>query len=218
VTPPRVTVLQLDTRFPRIPGDVACMDTYARPPQILRVAQAGVARVVAPDPENVDIAPFLEAMDQATGDVIVTSCGFLAPFQDRLAAATDRPVIASALGALDHMAGVRPEDLAILTFDAAALGPAHLGGRAGYCASLLGLPEGGHLRLVIAQDGRNLDPGRAAQEVAALLPHHVTTVLLECTNLPPYKPDLRAVRDVVIHDILTEIERRAPGAIAPVHL
>ncbi len=52
-----VTVLQLDTDFPRIAGDVGCKESYARPPQIIRVKGASVGRIVTDRPQDIDIAP-----------------------------------------------------------------------------------------------------------------------------------------------------------------
>lgn len=74
---PSVTVLQLDTDFPRVPGDVARPDTYIGDVEILRIPNATVGQIVRADPAAIPIAPFEQAMHQATGDRIVTSCGFL---------------------------------------------------------------------------------------------------------------------------------------------
>lgn len=222
---PRVTVLQLDTGFPRIPGDVACPVTYRGKPTMVTIPRASVAQVVRRDPSALDIAPFETAARGATGSVLATSCGFLAPWQDRLAKVAPVPVVASALGALERagrpgdLEDMTPTNTLILTFDAEALGPAHLGARPDFAASVIGLPVDNHLRRVIAEDLRSLDTLRAEREVADLLRAHLRPglrhLLLECTNLPPYKAALRAVADLRITDILTEIERTAPGAILP---
>lgn len=218
---PALTVLQLDTAFPRIPGDVAAPQTYVAPPEILRIARATVARVVTDRPATLDLSPFDAAIARARGAVLTTSCGFLAPFQTRFAALTDRPFVASALAALpgllrDHA----PGDVLILTFDAGSLTPAHLGGQGG--VDILGLPPGSHLRQVITGNLPDLDAGRAGSEIGDLLrarlrPHH-RHILLECTNLPPYKPAIRAVTGLPVTDILTCIEAARPGTVAPAFL
>ena len=77
----RVSILQLDTKFLRIPGDIGCKKTFIEPPQHLIVEGATANKVVTSRPENIDITPFLEAAQSATGDILTTSCGFLAPFQ-----------------------------------------------------------------------------------------------------------------------------------------
>lgn len=242
---PRVSVLQLDTGFARIPGDIGCAQTFRTAPEIRRIARASVARIVTADVGSVDIAPFVAATGEATGDIVTTSCGFLAPFQAALAAATARPVIASALAALPRLMALHgPAAVAVLTFDAARLTPAHLGGL--HPGAVIGLPPGSHLRDIIANDRpglaespatgtvvdaktsaagqprAGLDPDRAATEILALLraslPRGTRALLVECTNLPPYKAAMRRVFDGEIADILTCIEAACPGAIAPAHL
>ena len=90
---PALSVLMLDTAFPRIAGDVACPDSYREAVELIRVP-ARVADVVRADPEALDVAPWEDALARARGDVVTTSCGFLAPWQAHLAALADRPVLA----------------------------------------------------------------------------------------------------------------------------
>lgn len=219
----RVSILQLDTRFPRVPGDVACPATYLGQSQIIRVPAATVGQIVSDRPDLIDITPFEAALAQATGDIIVTSCGFLSYWQDHLAALTPRPFIASALTALTELSTqYNPGEVLIVTFDAARLGPMHLGGHTDYAAGIVGLPRDMHLRQVITQDRPDLDQAVAEREMAAFVesalePQH-RHILLECTNLPPYKSALRKVTDLQISDILTQIERALPGAVHPQHL
>ncbi|CTQ51207.1 hypothetical protein [Jannaschia donghaensis] len=217
---PALTVLQLDTRFPRVPGDVACARTYRAPVEIIRIPRATVARVVTDRPDTIDLAPFDAAIARARGDVIVTSCGFLAPHQARLAARTGRPFIASALGALVELSETHgPRGILIATYDWGSLTAAHL---AGYDCDIVGLPEDSHLRRVIAGDMATLDTARAGEEVAAAIRAHLRShhrhILLECTNLPPYKAAIRAIADLPITDILTCIEAVRPGTVRPAFL
>ncbi|WP_308916291.1 hypothetical protein [Jannaschia sp. LMIT008] len=208
---PRLTILQLDTHFARIPGDVACPDSYAAAIEILRVP-ATVRDVVHDAPEDIDIAPFEDALQRARGDVITTSCGFLAPWQDHLCSLVDRPVLASVLN------GPPVADALVMTYDAAALGPAHLYGWGD--AAIVGLSRGLHLRDVI---GRNapLSFARAEAEVVSL--GHValrdrSAIVLECTNLPPYAPALRMGLERPVHHILTALEALSPGLVRPAYL
>ncbi|UWR21913.1 aspartate/glutamate racemase family protein [Sulfitobacter sp. S190] len=216
-----LTVLQLDTHFPRVAGDVGSPHSYLEVPQIIRVPGAGVAGIVTDRPQDIDITPFQDALAQAHGDLVVTSCGFLAPWQDHLAAQTDRPFIASALSALDDLAQFfTPSEVLIVTFDAARLGAAHLGQHADFAGSICGLPPDMHLRRVIEGDSDTLDTARATQDLVGLLQTHVDPVahrhiLLECTNLPPYAPALRATFGLAVTDVLTCIERARPGTVKP---
>lgn len=217
---PAVTVLQLDTHFPRVPGDVGCPETYLNEVEILRVPQATVGEIVSDRPDLIDIDPFADAIRRAKGDVIVTSCGFLSFWQDQLAALTDRPFISSALAALDRLAiDHDPAAILIVTFDSDRLTAAHLGKHPAFAQSVVGLPADSHLRQVIAGDLPQLDIARAKAEFVTLAKRHLTPthdhILLECTNLPPYKTGLREIGTWPVTDILTEIEFHRPGTIMP---
>ncbi|WP_299416734.1 hypothetical protein [uncultured Sulfitobacter sp.] len=217
---PRVTVLQLDTDFPRIAGDVASPESYSRAPQIIRIAGASVGRIVTNRPQDIDIAPFEEALSAANGDVIVTSCGFLSYWQGHLAALTDRPFISSALVALDRLSQrYSPDALRILTFDANSLNAAHLGAHKAYTGSIIGLNERQHLRQVISGNMANLDADKAGLQIAERLITSQTRahahILLECINLPPYRAAIQAATNLPVTDILTQIEATCPGAVAP---
>ena len=98
---PTVSVLQLDTHFPRIPGDVGSKASYLGPIEIIRIPQATVRAIVSDRPDRINIVPFEGALRIARGDVIVTSCGFLAYWQVHLQRSTRRPFISSALMALE---------------------------------------------------------------------------------------------------------------------
>jgi len=215
-----VTVLQLDTDFPRVAGDVGCAQTYIGDIEILRISNATVGQIVSTNPAAITIAPFEDALAQARGDVIVTSCGFLSYWQTLLAKQTGRPFISSALTALPDLCERHaPQDILTVTFDADSLNGNHFGA---YQTDVIGLPPDMHLRQVISQNLTTLDVARATQEIADFValqckPHH-THILLECTNLPPYKHALSAQTGLPITDILTCIETVREGTIQPAYL
>ena len=221
----RVSVLQLDTRFCRVPGDVGCADSYVNDPEIIRVPRASVADVVSDQPNQIDLDPFLKAIEQATGDVIVTSCGFLSPFQGELQNVTDKPVIASVLNMLSDLKVPKgAERSSVLTFDATRMVETHFPNP--YSAGdfhVVGLRPDNPLRQRIEGDiPDRFDPSDMQEAVmhdfAAAMTPTTETVILECTNLPPYKPQMRRNRNVRIVDILSAIEHIAPKTIAPQYL
>ncbi|SFI33756.1 hypothetical protein [Jannaschia pohangensis] len=220
---PAITVLQLDTGFPRIPGDVACPDTYLGAAELLIVPGATVRRIVSDRPDLIDIAPFEAALARARGEVIATSCGFLSYWQDHLARRTKMPVIASALTALPRLARDHaPGEILILTFDAARLNRLHLGAQGDHMAGLVGLPPQMHLRQVIEDNRATLDPNLATRELVDFVtgcqrPGH-RHILLECTNLPPYAAALQRATGLPVSSILTEVEAMRPGTVAPKYL
>ncbi|MEM7438920.1 MAG: hypothetical protein AAF393_04920 [Pseudomonadota bacterium] len=210
-----LSVLQLDTRFPRVPGDVACAQTFVEPPEIIEVPRATVARVVTDDPKAVDLTAFRDAARKAKGRVVTTSCGFLAPFQEVLQRDCRGLFVASALGALRRLESEHGQGrVLVVTFDAQKLGDAFLPAK----TPRVGLSPDMHLRKVIEGDLPDLDTTCAQSELVdlllrAVLQHDPSAILLECTNLPPYKTALRTVFGGPFHDILTEIERVTPGSV-----
>lgn len=220
---PAVSVLQLDTNFPRVPGDVGCPETYCGCLETILVGNATVDKIVNDRPDLNDILPFELALNRATADVVVTSCGFLSYWQGHLAAQTSKPFISSSLIALEHLSVTHaPGEVLILTFDATSLTARHLGRYADFATGIVGLPNGMHLEQVISQDLRTIDAAQVNEELSdfvsgQLRPHH-KHLLLECTNLPPYKAVLRNVAQLPVTDILTEIEAARPGTVQPMFL
>ena len=92
-------VLMLDTRFPRLPGDIGNARTFPFPVRYRTVRGASPARVVM-DRDPALLEPFIAAARELEAEgvrAITTSCGFLAMFQRELAASVRVPVFASSL-------------------------------------------------------------------------------------------------------------------------
>ena len=222
-----ISLIQLDTSFPRIPGDIGAAETWSCGLDVRRIPDLSVAQVINAAPGDTDISAAEEAVKTASGDLVATSCGFLCYWQDRLAATCRAPFISSALLDLPRLTQVFPGDeLAILTFDNEVLAaPAFAAALGGFAGPVLGLPPRAHLRQVIAGDLPHLDPALAEAELIDLVAGLVRdraaagsplrALLLECTNLPPYKQALKARFDLQIFDILTLIDRHKTGMVDP---
>ena len=94
-----IGILMLDTRFPRLPGDIGNATTFSYPVMYKIVEQATVDRVVKAADAGL-IEPFVRAgmeLIQNGARAIVTSCGFMAIFQKELAQALPVPVFTSSL-------------------------------------------------------------------------------------------------------------------------
>ena len=222
----KLTVLQLDTAFPRLPGDVASPDSYDCTVDIVTIPAATVASIVTDQPEHTDISGFEAAIDMIDdkamdGDIITTSCGFLCYWQKHLASRTRLPFISSALIDLPRLTAKYGQRLGILTFDANTLGkPAYAEAMAGFDGSVLGLPTDAHLRQVILQNAVQLDSQRVEAELVELIRTMISetpidALLLECTNLPPYKAALKAEFGIEIYDILTVLNNIDAQMVKP---
>lgn len=217
---PSITVLQLDTNFPRLAGDIGNPETFSCPLEVMRIPGSLVQNIVTAQPDKIDIAPFELAAQQAKGTLIATSCGFLSPFQSALELATSKPIVTSALIALPYLVkDFLPSELMIVTFDGTKLNRSHLHGCPDYQSSIVGLPKDSHLRAVIEQDLTVLDRKTAEADVVQLVRsarrRSTRAILLECTNLPPYKAALMRATGLPVFDILSVIEAKIPTVIAP---
>jgi hypothetical protein len=220
----RVSVLQLDTKFLRIPGDIGCEETFVEPPQYLVVKDATVREVVTSEPQNIDIGPFLEAAKSATGDILTTSCGFLAPFQKEIQESLDIPVVVSSISQLSEIEKIySPEQLLILTIAADKLCAKHLPEEyKKYSECICGLGKSSYLHKVIYEDMMIFDEEKVADELLTVFKEacndNTDALLLECTNMPPYKQDLKQFKPVKIFDILSAIEALLPNTVKPTYL
>ena len=215
-------VIVLDTRFPRPPGDIGCPETYARagiPAQLLTVAGASARRVVQTQDPGL-LGPFTDAarsLAKRGARLITTSCGFLAAWQAELQAAVDVPVIASSLLQCAELPAP-----GIVTFDAASLHHSLLQ-RAGVPdgTPVEGLTPGCELQARILADDTALDLPQAQKDVVSAAVRlvsrcpQVQTVVLECTNMPPYRSAVeqatgRPVRD--LETLLLAAWRRAQSS------
>lgn len=203
-------VIVLDTHFPRPPGDIGCPATWARAgiPARLHVVAGASARRVVQDQDPALLGPFIDAARALATEgarLITTSCGFLAAWQAELQAAVPVPVIASSL--------LQCADLpvpGIVTFDAASLHPALLR-QAGVPdgTPVEGLAPGCELQSRILADDTVLDLAQAQQDVVSAAVRlvsrhpHVQTVVLECTNMPPYRAAVALATGRPVHDLET---------------
>lgn len=210
-----IGILMLDTRFPRIPGDIGNPETFPFPVRYLRIPGATADRVVRRKPADL-LPAFIRGAQELEAEgvaAITTTCGFLARFQPELAAAVRVPVCTSSLllvPLVHRMLGPKAI-VGILTIDASALGAAELAG-AGVSPDVpvvvAGLEGGAEFARAILEDRPALDADaarqehvRVAQRLSAAHPE-VRALVLECTNMPPYREAIRAATGLPVFDIV----------------
>jgi len=203
-------ILMLDTRFPRIVGDIGNPASFDFPVILRTMEGIGPNDAVAAHPDKPRVMAALADNARKLADAgaagISTSCGFLALYQDDLAKVSPVPVATSALLLIAKLKGRR---VGVLTASARNLTPAHLTavGAPGD-TPVEGMPEGGSFAATFIKNGTTLDRAAVEREAIAagrvLLKKHpdVDTIVLECTNLPPYKPALQRALGLPVHDVL----------------
>jgi hypothetical protein len=214
---PAIGVIMLDTRFPRLLGDIGNALTWPFPVTYRVARGAYPARMARAEPDGALLAPFVEAarhLETQGARAIATSCGFLAAYQRELAAAVSIPVFSSALLQVPMAARtMRPgQRVAILTA-AGLLNERHFNG-VGWSAEdipvvQLAPPPDSHFIATFVGNAATADPALLRREVARLTERLVAehddvgAVVLECANLAPFAPIVRRIANVAVFDLYT---------------
>src|SRR5439155_16963653 len=126
----RVGILMLETRFPRIPGDMGNALSWPFPVLYKVVPGASPHRVVFDKAAGL-LDAFLDAATELVrlgADGITTTCGFLSLYQRELAAHVGVPVATSSLMQIPFIERLLPPGrrVGVLTVSAANLSEEHL--------------------------------------------------------------------------------------------
>lgn len=201
-------IVMLDTRFPRPPGDVGHPDAFGVPKELRVVRGVWPERVVqsASGLRAGRVLPafvaVVQGLERDGALAITTSCGFLALLQKELQAAVRVPMISSALMLLPRLLRSQPR-VGVLTISAGRLGEEHLRA-AGVPRERLRdvpvqgvAPESEFVRRILGNEP-GMDLAQAGRDVVAAAlalkarEPALTDVVLECTNMPPYRTAIEA--------------------------
>lgn len=206
-------VLMLDTTFERLPGDVGHRSSWPFPVLFKVVDGASARRVVYRT--DADLLPaFLAAGHElvaAGARLITTSCGFLALFQRELSAALPVLVASSALLQVPWLQALQPPGrrVGIITASERALAARHLAA-VGVAPDtpVAGFAPTSHFhRVIVDGEALPLDRDQVAIELVEVASRlrltypEVSSIVLECTNLPPWSARLQRDTGLPIHDI-----------------
>lgn len=211
-----IGVLCLESHFPKPPGHIKNPSSLPFP-----VLYEMIDGVTVPDllnnPSPDLLEPFLtgaKKLEREGVRAITGSCGFLALFQKELAAAVDIPVFVSSLIQVPlafHMAGASAP-VGVLTADASALTNAHFKavGAGGIPVAIQGMEDSTEFAEVILKYQRTAmetdlieaEIIEAAQNLLAREPT-IRSIVLECTDMPPYAARLQQDLQIPIFDLTT---------------
>lgn len=213
-------ILMLDTRFPRIPGDIGNARTFPFPVRYLTVKGASPKRVVEEGDLSL-LGPFIAAARELEAEgmkAITTSCGFLALFQKELSASVSVPVFTSSLLQIPFLFSLfgGAGKAGVLTARAASLDARHFEqcGAAGLPLAVAGMDDSPEFTRVFLDRGEPgsvpvLDVKLAEAELRAvarrLVNEHpdITFIVLECTNMPPFRKAIQESCGRPVFDIVT---------------
>ncbi|MCP4008038.1 MAG: aspartate/glutamate racemase family protein [Proteobacteria bacterium] len=207
-----VGILMLETRFPRIPGDIGNAATWPFPVLYKVVRGATPDKVVRQGARGL-LDHFISAAKELVADGadgITTNCGFLTLFQDELATAVDVPVATSSLLQVPLIQKLLPpgKKVAVLTISKSTLTEKHLlAAGVPLGTAIMGTDQGQEFTRAILDDEMELNISKARSDLLdagqQLMQSHPDTgaVVLECTNMVPYAADLRTALGVPVYSI-----------------
>lgn len=206
-------ILMLDTQFPRPIGDIGNPGTFSYPTRFKCIPNASPVRVIHEQAAGL-LDAFCDGARELERDgcaAIVTSCGFLALHQQRIADSVCIPVATSSLLLIPLLTKLFSAGgkIGVLTASANSLSSEHLiAVGASPDTPVMGVEEGGEFARVIIGDqpeGRfDLIRDEVVEAARRLMATHATirALLLECTNMRPYAADIRRQCGVPVFDLV----------------
>jgi len=210
-----IGMLMLDSKFERFNGDIGNAQTWPFPVQY-KIVRGAVPNKVVDTLNNRHLFQlFADAADELIRegvDGITTTCGFLALYQQELAAHCSVPVATSALLQVPMVARVLPKGKrpGILTFSAESLTMHHL--------AAVGIdPDTPVVGLAVASEfQRSIREGDDTVPFEVLKAEALDTaermlkddpsigaIVCECTNITPYSHEINRRLGVPVFDMVT---------------
>ncbi len=205
-------ILMLESRFPRIPGDVGNASTWDFPVHYKVVKGASPDKVVRRGAEGL-LEAFISAGQELIDmgvDGISTNCGFMTLLQAEMSQALSVPVAASSLMQVPMVQATLPpgKRVGIITISESTLSDAHLASaNLPLDTPVIGTDAGEEFTRAILDDEPYLDTVQSERDIVAagktLLDRHpeVGSVVLECTNMVPYAAALQRELALPVYSI-----------------
>jgi hypothetical protein len=211
-----VGILVLDTKFPRMPGDIGFAGTWPFP-VLYKVVRGATGERVTTAKANDRSTGLLDAFLKAGAELVdegadglTTTCGFLSLYQKELAAHCGVPVAASSLMQIPLVERLLPpgKRAGVLTFDASRLTREHLvAAGASPDTPVVGTENRREFWRYMAQEGKSVDIAAARVDIIdageELVARHdnIGAVVLECTNMCPFTRALHYRLGLPVYDI-----------------
>lgn len=207
-----VGILMLETRFPRIFGDMGNAMTWDFPVHYRVVGGASPDKIVRGNPQDM-VDEFIAAgrdLVRMGCDGITTNCGFLALIQDEVKTALGVPVATSSLMQVPMVQALMPpgKRVGILTISRETLSDAHLqAAGVPLDTPVVGTDDGRCLTREILGDYERIDFENCRLDMLDAAAELVTQnkdiggIVLECTNMVPYAADIRKLTGLPVFSI-----------------
>lgn len=212
-----IGILILDASYPCIPGNIGNASTFPFSVRYEKVQGASIDRLL--NQQDPDLAaPFIDAAQKLYNSgvrAITGACGFMALFQQEVAATIDIPVFLSSLLQISFMYQITGKKVGIITANASCLKPKHFtstGISDELPMVIAGMENQPEFRDAILKEKGTLDSLRIQKEVVDVASKMVKnnpdigTILLECSDLPPYAHAVQNEVGLPVFDFFTMID------------
>ena len=211
-----IGIIMLETRFPRILGDIGNAKTFSYP-VLYDIVKGYKPDKVVLDLKMEDIRPFIDSakrLEDMGVKAITTSCGFLAMFQSEIASCIKIPIFTSTivlLPLLCKMCGGMK--VLVLTANSETLTEKHFVSACGsdytkYNFDVVGTQTMKTFTNFTVQNRERVSVRECGNDIMntvgqAFSKQKYGAVLMECTNIPPYSDAVREKYKVPVFDIVT---------------
>lgn len=212
----RIGILILDAAYPCVPGNVGNATTYDYPVRFQEVRGASIDRLLNKrDPALKDA--FIEAaveLESRGVKAITGACGFMAYFQEEVASAVNIPVFLSSLMQIPFMHAACGGTIGIVTANASRLTPRHFEASnvdPAIPLAIAGMEDCREFREAILEEKGTLDSTAIENEVTDIARKlvrsnpDIRSILLECSDLPPYAHAIQSATGRPVFDFVTMI-------------
>jgi Asp/Glu/hydantoin racemase len=212
-----VGILMLETKFPRIHGDIGNGNTWPFAVMLRTVKGASLDQVVNKRADGLLDSFVKEGMELVAqgADGITTSCGFMSLFQKELADRLPVPVASSSLmqvALVNQMLG-SGRRTGVITVKQQSLSDDHLRAVGVPLETpIMGTENGVEFTRAVLGDEEQLNTRLAAQDLVKtglmLKENHpeVGAIVLECTNMAPYAAAIRQATGLPVYSIYSFIQ------------
>jgi aspartate/glutamate racemase len=211
-----IGILILDASYPCVPGNVGNASTFTFPVRYEKVQGASIDRLL--NQQDPQLAAFFvraaRNLQNSGVKAITGACGFMALFQQEVAASVDIPVFLSSLLQIPFIYQITGKKIGIITANASCLTQKHfeaVGMPEGLPIAIAGMENQSEFREAILEEKGTLDSCKIEEEAVSVARELATdnpdigAVLLECSDLPPYAEAVQRAVKLPVFDFITMI-------------
>ncbi|QQK77747.1 aspartate/glutamate racemase family protein [Salicibibacter cibarius] len=212
-----VGILYLDEAwYPVLPGNVANLSTYNFPVRLKKVPNCTIPRLLNGDESLLEsIIAVAQELEAEGARAISSACGFFGNFQDKVADAVNIPVYLSSVVQIPWIKiGLKSsQKIGVLTAYEAGMKESLFKSCGVYDSSsyvIADLSNSPEFSAIIESRG-SFDNEKVREEVVTSAINlvndnpDIATILLECSDLPPYAEDIQRYVQLPVYDFITLI-------------